>query len=389
MSYFYDHIMRIKYKSIFPILLLFITSIGYSQTGVLIGADTAQHIITTAVPFLSISPDARAAGMGDTGVATSADANASYWNPAKLVFAKNEFGAAISYTPWLGKIVNDMWLFYGTGYYKISRKQAVAISLRYFNLGDITFRDDVGAPTGDHRPNEYSIDATYSQMLTEHLGIGASARYINSNLTGSLIGQDARPGTSVAVDLGVYYDKDLSIFGRNSNLALGLNISNIGRKITYTNEDNRDFIPTNLRLGTALRTDIDPFNSITLVVDFNKLMVPTIIDSTNQTLLSGMFSSFGDAPGGFNEELKEFIVSVGAEYWYNNTFAVRLGYFNESESKGDRKYLTAGVGFRYQVFGVDFAYLVPKERSHPLAETIRFTLIFDFNNPQQEESIVE
>ena len=386
--------MRIKHFNVFTSLLLTLISIsfGFSQgTGVLIGADTTQHIITTAVPFLSISPDARSAGMGDTGAAISADANAVYWNPAKLVNAKSDIGASLSYTPWLGKIVNDMWLFYASGYYKIDRLQAVAVSMRYFNLGNITFRDDLGGIIDDHRPSEYSIDATYSRLLTEHFSIGASIRYINSNLTGSLIGQDARPGRSVAVDLGVYYDKDLALFGRNSNLALGLDISNIGRKITYTDENNRDFIPTNLRLGTALKTELDPFNSITLAIDVNKLMVPTPDpDNTeNQTLLSGMFTSFGDAPGGFKEEIKEYILSVGAEYWYNNTFAVRLGYFNESKDKGDRKYLTAGVGFRYQVFGVDFAYLVPKERSHPLAETIRFTLIFDFNNPQQEESAVD
>lgn len=386
--------MRIKHFNVFTSLLLTLISIsfGFSQgTGVLIGADTTQHIITTAVPFLSISPDARSAGMGDTGAAISADANAVYWNPAKLVNAKSDIGASLSYTPWLGKIVNDMWLFYASGYYKIDRLQAVAVSMRYFNLGNITFRDDLGSIIDDHRPSEYSIDATYSRLLTEHFSIGASIRYINSNLTGSLIGQDARPGRSVAVDLGVYYDKDLALFGRNSNLALGLDISNIGRKITYTDENNRDFIPTNLRLGTALKTELDPFNSITIAVDVNKLMVPTPDpDNTeNQTLLSGMFTSFGDAPGGFNEELKEYILSFGAEYWYNNTFALRLGYFNESKDKGDRKYLTAGVGFRYQVFGVDFAYLLPKERSHPLAETIRFTLIFDFNNPQKEDSVVD
>ncbi|MDH5366432.1 MAG: type IX secretion system outer membrane channel protein PorV [Cyclobacteriaceae bacterium] len=375
--------MRTKYinnkRGVLAILLFFLSiSIGYSQ-----------NVITTAAPFLTISPDARAAGIGDTGAATTPDVNANYWNPAKLVFTKNEIGAAISYTPWLGKILNDMWLFYGTGFYKISREQAVAISMRYFNLGDITFRDEFGEPTGDHRPNEYAIDASYSRMLSENFSLGVSARYINSNLLGDIsAGQSTRPGVSVAVDLGVYYHKDLTLLGRNSNLALGLDISNIGRKITYTDESNRDFIPTNLRLGTALKTDIDPFNNITLMVDINKLMVPTI-DSTSQTLLSGMFTSFSDAPGGFEEELKEYTISGGAEYWYNNTFAVRVGYFYESKDKGDRKYLTAGVGFRYQVFGLDVAYLLPKERSHPLAETMRFTLLFDFNNTQQEESVVE
>lgn len=376
-------IMQVKYRtSVLLLIFLSVTSVF------------GQNIITTSAPFLTISPDARAAGMGDTGVAISADANASYWNPAKTVFATNEIGASISYTPWLGKIVNDMWLFYGSGFYKINHKQAVAISMRYFNLGDITFRDDTGQELDQHNPSEFTIDASYSQLLTENLSLGVSARYINSNLLGgnsSSLDQDTRPGRSVAVDLGVFYDKDLTLASKNSNVALGLNISNIGRKITYTDESNRDFIPTNLRFGTALTTEIDPFNTITLAVDINKLMVPTPdpSDTTNQTLLSGMFTSFGDAPGGFSEEIKEYILSVGAEYWYNNTFAVRLGYFFESEDKGDRKYLTAGLGFRYQVFGVDFAYLIPKERTHPLAETVRFTLLFDFKGSQNEESITE
>ena len=384
--------------SLLSIFMMLAVAVGFGQVTVdgpdgLIGVDENQNVITTAVPFLTISPDARAAGMGDVGVATSPDMNAGYWNPAKIVFNTNEYGGAISYTPWLGKILNDMWLTYLSGYYKISREQAVGISFRYFNLGDITFRDRAGEITGDHRPSELAVDASYSRMLSEHFSIGVAARYINSNLTGSLIDQDARPGHSVAVDIGVFYDKDLTLFGRNSNLALGLDIANIGRKITYTDENNRDFIPTNLRFGTAYRLDIDPFNSVTLAIDVNKLMVPTPnpadTTSSDQTLLSGMFSSFGDAPGGFEEELKEYILSFGAEYWYNNTFAVRAGYFNESEEKGDRKYLTVGVGFRYQVFGVDFAYLLPKERSHPLAETVRFTLLFDFKNSEPQDSVTE
>ncbi|MDH5474397.1 MAG: type IX secretion system outer membrane channel protein PorV [Cyclobacteriaceae bacterium] len=375
---------EIKLRGLALLLSLLSVSLGYTQ-----------NVITTAAPFLTISPDARAAGMADTGAATSPDVNSSYWNPAKIVFIEKESGASISYTPWLGKILNDMWLFYGTGYYKITREQAISVSMRYFNLGDITFRDEFGKITGEHRPSEYAIDASYSRMLTENFSLGVTARYINSNLLGgnsSSLDQDTRPGRSVAVDLGAYYDKDLALFGKNANLALGIGMSNIGRKITYTDENNRDFIPTNLKLGTALTTNIDPFNSITIAVDVNKLMVPTPnpTDTTyNPTLLKGMFSSFGDAPGGFDEELKEYIISVGAEYWYNDTFAFRVGYFNESKDKGDRKYLTAGLGFRYQVFGVDFAYLLPKERSHPLAETVRFTLIFDFNSSQQEESIVE
>ncbi|MEM6522704.1 MAG: type IX secretion system outer membrane channel protein PorV [Bacteroidota bacterium] len=360
------------------------------------GQDSTRRVITTAVPFLTITPDARAGAMGDAGVATSADANSVHWNPAKLAFIDTDIGFSLSYTPWLGKIIDDMAIVYLSGYNRIDKEQAVAVSLKYFDLGEIFFTDDQANDIGNFNPRELAIDATYSRKLSQNLGIGITGRYIHSNLTGSFSsstggGTEARPGNSVAADIAVYYNKDISLGGRNSNLAFGANISNIGSKLTYSDENNRDFIPTNLRLGTALTTDLDPYNKITFALDLNKLMVPSPrLDSTQneKSLLEGMFGSFTDAEDGFSEELQEFTLSLGAEYWYNNTFAVRLGYFIEAEDKGDRQYLTAGVGFRYQRFGVDFAYLVPQEQEHPLAETLRFSLLFNFDKSITEEDSV-
>ena len=364
-----------------------------------VGQNSDRRVITTAVPFLTITPDARSGAMGDAGVATKPDANATYWNAAKLAFIENEVGFSLSYTPWLGKIINDMSITYLSGYYKFTKEQAVAVSMKYFDLGEIFFRDNDGNSTGDFNPREVAFDATYSRMLSQKLGVGITARYIHSNLTGNFTssnpstGADARPGNSVAADVAVYYNKDLLISSNNSNIALGAVISNIGSKLTYSDENNRDFIPTNLRLGSAFTTNLDPYNKITFALDFNKLLVPSPQSDGSEkdkSLLNGMFSSFGDAEDGVSEELKEVTISGGAEYWYNDTFAARVGYFYESEDKGNRKYLTMGLGFRYQVFGIDFAYLVPKQQEHPLAETLRFTLLFSFDkNKQEEQSILD
>ncbi|WP_276373216.1 type IX secretion system outer membrane channel protein PorV [Chryseolinea sp. H1M3-3] len=360
--------------------------------------------ITTAVPFLAISPDARHAALGDAGVATSPDANSAYWNAGKLVFIQNKYGASASYTPWLGKIVNDMSISYLTGFYKITREQAVSIALKYFDMGDITFREGplISDISGEYNPRDFSFDATYSRMLSENLGIGLSGRYIYSNLTGTSATIDAKPGKSVAADVGIYYTKPLQ-WRRLSTLSLGASISNIGAKLTYTDNNNEDFLPTNFRVGTALTTELDPYNTITFVLDFNKLMVPSppirndtsgvIISGRdpNRSLLNAMFSSFTDAPNGASEEFQEVMTSVGIEYWYNKTFAARLGYFNEARSKGNRKYMTIGLGFNKDRFGIDIAYLVPTaKREHPLAETLRFTLHFNINeNPAAEESVTD
>jgi hypothetical protein len=366
----------------------------------LLGQDNA---ITTAVPFLVITPDARQAAMGDAGVATSPDANSAYWNPGKLSFIDKKYGGSFSYTPWLGKIVNDMDLVYLAGFYKPTREQAVALAIKYFNLGEISFRDNNNDPQGDFNPREFSLDGTYSRMLTEQFSIGITAKYIYSNLTGAFStgGIDAKPGHSVASDIGIYYNTQMKKSARNAYWAFGAAITNIGAKISYTNRDNEDFIPTNLRLGTAYTTDLDLYNKITFTLDFNKLLVPTppIRDENDniiygkdddRSLLSGMFGSFSDAPDGASEELKEIMTSVGIEYWYNDTFAARVGYFNEAKTKGNRKYLTLGLGFRKNLFGIDVAYIVPtNKRDHPLAETLRFTLLLQVNQTQRDESVTE
>jgi hypothetical protein len=356
---------------------------------VLVGQDTTNRNITTAVPFLTITPDSRAAGMGDVGVATSADANSAYWNAGKLAFIEKGYGFSMSYTPWLAKIINDMKIIYLTGFYKLNHEQTVAFSMKYFDMGAINFRDGANQDLGRFNPRDFSFDATYSQLLTENFGLGGTLRYIHSNLTGALpTGNDARPGSSVAVDLGAFYTKPLE--SKNATLSLGGSISNIGSKITYTDANSKDFIPTNLRLGGAYKTELDALNSLTFALDFNKLLVPSPgPGSKTKPLLSGIFGSFSDAQGGAKEEMHEIMTAAGAEYWYNNTFALRLGYFYEAKDKGNRKYLTVGTGMKYEKFGLDVAYMVPtNKRENALAETIRFTLFLLFDAKTEEKDSV-
>ncbi len=379
------------------------------------GASGASNPITTAVPFVAFAPDSRGSALGDAGVATSPDVYSTHWNNAKLAFMEKDLGFSFSYSPWLGRIVDDMSLNYLTFYKKIDRIQTFGASMRYFDLGEIYKTDVQGLPIGNENPKEVAIDATYSRKLTDRMSIALSTRFIWSNLTGDLTGASgAKNGTSVAIDLGYYYTQPMKFGGLDSELSFGAHISNFGQKVTYSTESQEDFIPTNLRLGTAFTTNIDPFNTITLVFDANKLLVPTppiyatdqngnlrqdangeyIIESgkdPNRSLLSGVFGSFSDAPGGFSEEMKEIMLSFGAEYWYRDVFAVRMGYFLESEDKGNRKYFTAGIGFRYQVFGVDFSYLIPKQNNHPLGDTLRLSFLFnlDKNDPTEEIGNVE
>ncbi len=363
--------------------------------------------ITVAVPFISFAPDSRGAGMGDVGVATSPDAYSVHWNNAKLAFIDYDMGFSFSYSPWLGNIVDDMSLNYLTFYKKINRDQTFGASLRYFDLGEIQLTDLNGNALGIENPREAAFDVTYARKLSENLSLGATGRFIWSNLSGNITGApDVRPGTSLAVDVGLYYTQPLSLPGIESDLSLGAHMSNIGQKITYTSESNEDFIPANLRLGAAWTGKLDPYNSLTFAIDVNKLMVPTpptyrtndegefvrdvngnltIEDGEdpNRPLLSGTFGSFSDAPGGFNEELKEFSLSFGAEYQYQELFFARVGYFTEHVDKGDRKYFTAGLGFRYQVFGLDFSYLIPQEQNHPLGDTLRLSFVFSFNKEDE------
>lgn len=378
----------------------------------IVGQDDDKRVITTAVPFLSITPDARGGAMGDAGAATSPDANSVHWNPAKLVFIDYNVGFSLSYSPWLSKIINDMSLSYLSGYYKISQEQAIAMSLRYFDLGEIFFTDNSNIQQGRFNPRELALDATYSRKLSENFSIGVTARFVHSNLTGNFTSStiEAKPGNTASVDISAYYIKAF----QNSELSFGGNMSNIGAKLSYSNEANKDFIPINLRLGTAYKLNLDPYNSITFALDFNKLLVPTppvyardengtiIVDpetqqpviergkDPNRPLLSGMFGSFTDAPDGFSEEMSEIMLAFGTEYWYNDTFAARIGYFYEHKNKGNRKYLSLGLGFRYNVFGIDFAYLVPQRQDHPLAETLRFSLLFNFKPASSiDESVTD
>lgn len=372
---------------------LFINSSSWGQIGTVGNLNgSTSNPITTAVPFLNINPDARGAGLGEVGVATSPDANSTYWNAAKLPFLEKGFGFSLAYNPWLRKLVNDMSLSYLSGYYKIRKEEVIALSMTYFDLGSIQFTDYKGDNGTKFSPNEFAIAGTYSRKLSKTMGVGVTLRYIYSNLAGSIAsssGSEPTAGQTVAADIGYFYTKPLNIQGTKNNLALGANISNVGAKISYGNDNQKDFIPTNLRVGSSFTHELDPYNKVTLSLDLNKLMVPTPNpnDTTEKGLISGIIGSFSDAPGGFSEEMKEITISSGLEYWYNNAFAIRAGYFNESQMKGNRKYMTVGAGLKYQVFNLDMAYLVSFQQNNPLAETMRFTLSFNFD--KKTDSVTE
>lgn len=337
--------------------------------------------------------------MGDLGVATSPDAFSIHWNNAKLAFIDQDMGTSFSYSPWLGNIVDDMSLNYLTFFKKLSKIETWAVSMRYFDLGEIQLTDISGLPQGIENPREAAVDATYSRLLGENFSAGLSMRFIWSNLQGNITGApNSSPGISLAFDLGALYRIPLMIGGRESQLNFGAHLSNIGQRITYTSEENEDYIPGNLRLGTAFMTSIDAYNSITFAVDFNKLMVPTppTLDENgtivagkdpDRGFIAGTFGSFADAPGGFSEELSEITISAGLEYWYRGVFALRAGYFIEHEDKGDRKFFTTGMGFRYQVFGLDFSYLIPQEQNHPLGDTLRLSFVFNLDQKKVSTNI--
>lgn len=341
--------------------------------------------IVTAVPSLSIAPDARAGGMGDVGAATSPDVNSQYWNPAKYVFMESEAGLSLSYTPWLRKLVTDIDLAYLTGYWKFNQREALSASLRYFSLGDITLMDQLGYDQGSAHPNEIAVDVAYSRMLSENFSAAATLRFIYSdlnngmNLTG---GTEMYPGKSVAADVAAYYKTPIALQSVDGTLAFGLNISNIGAKMSYDQYETSNFIPTNMRLGGSFDYPIDNYNRVSVSADLNKLLVPTQNNLTAKeysdlTPISGIFRSFTDAPGGFSEELREISWSIGAEYAYNNQFFVRGGYYNEDQYKGNRKYFTAGAGFKLNVFTLDAGYVISTSQSNPLDQTLRFSLSFD------------
>ena len=341
--------------------------------------------IVTAVPSLSIAPDARAGGMGDVGVATTPDVNSQFWNPAKYVFMESDAGISVSYTPWLRKLVSDIDLAYVGGYWKPDKESAVSASFRYFSLGDITLMDQLGYPQGSAHPNELAFDVAYSRLLSDHFSASVALRYIHSDLNNgvNLAGQtEMYPGSAVAGDIAGYYKTPVALEGVDGTLNVGLNISNIGSKISYDKNATSSFIPTNMRLGTSFDYPLDNYNKFSVSLDFNKLLVPTQNSMTAKEYsdlspLSGIFKSFSDAPGGLKEELQEVMWSLGAEYAYNNQFFVRGGYFNESQYKGNRKYFTAGAGFKLNVFQLDAAYVISTSSSNPLDQTLRFSLSFD------------
>ncbi len=352
--------------------------------------------VNTSVTSQSIAPDARAAGMGDVGAATDPDVVSQYWNPAKYPFTISRAGVALNYTPWLRQLVSDMDLAYLAGYYRIGDHSAVSGSLRYFSLGEVQTSSDVsGSSDMTINPYEMSLDVAYSLMLSEHFSLGAAVRWIYSDLTYDYT-EDTSPGNAFAADISAYYQNYLNLGDRECQLGLGLNISNIGSKITFGGDDNSEFIPTYVRLGASLMVPIDEYNRFTIAADANKLLVPTYPrqqegetsgdytervqrDYYDVSSISGIFKSFGDAPGGAKEELQEIQWSVGAEYVYHDQFSIRAGYHHEAENKGNRKYFTVGAGFRMSVFSLDAGYVIATAKSNPLDQTLRFTLSFDMD----------
>jgi hypothetical protein len=393
-----------KNKSIAIILLSAACLISprlYSQS-----SSGELNAIQTVVPFLIIAPDSRAGAMGDAGVATTPDVYSMHWNPAKFAFIDGKAGVGISYAPWLRNLVPDINIAYLTAYKRIDKKQVISGSLIYSSLGDVQFTDIYGNFMMNFKPNELAVDAAYSRILTEHFSGGIAFRFIYSNLSGGsyINGESSKPGTSFAADISGFYQKQVTMFNKDAVVSAGFNFSNLGSKMSYSDSQASDFIPMNMRIGAAATINLDSYNKITLTCDLNKLLVPTPpvyysigeVDRNGDTVKVSLseikagkdpnvsvpvaiFQSFVDAPGGFKEELKEITYSLGAEYWYNNQFAIRGGYFHEDPSKGNRKYFTAGAGFRMAGFTVDFSYLMPVTQNHPLARTLRFSLSFDIS----------
>jgi len=398
-----------KAASILSVMILLFTMQSKAQVNPL-GQDI--NAITTAVPFLSIAPDSRAGAMGDIGCATSSDGNSQSYNPAKYAFNKNQFGFSISYSPWLRNLVNDINLAYLTGYWRITDMDAIAMSLRYFSLGNIEFMDPNGEWISTQKPNEFAIDFSYSRKLIDQLSIAITPRFIYSNLTaGQFVGgEETKAGLAGAADISLFYEQDFKVKKmNNSTLRAGLCISNIGNKMSYSSGTlRRDFLPTNLKLGIGYEMDFDGYNKLTVNGEINKLLVPTnpiyqtdsmghiVYNEAGDPVIAygmnpdvsvpqGMIQSFYDAPGGFREELREVMFAVGAEYSYRNLFFFRLGFFHESQYKGNREFVSIGAGLKYTVFGFDVSYLIATRQYHPLANTLRFTLNLDFVSTNKNE----
>ncbi|MBQ8711266.1 MAG: type IX secretion system outer membrane channel protein PorV [Prevotella sp.] len=384
-----------KYSNRWAIAFLSISSLLFSASAM---ADDNEKLTTFnpvehAVVSETIAPDARSAGMGDVGAATDPDVNSQYWNPAKYPFCISRAGVALNYTPWLRQLVNDIDLAYVAGYYRIGDYSAISGSLRYFSLGEVY--TDYGNSDMTVNPYEMSIDAAYSLMLSENFSIAAAIRWIYSDLRYDY-SEDSKPASAFAADLAMYYNNYLMLGNRECQLGLGMNVRNIGSKISYYGDEESQFIPANLRLGASLMVPVDEYNRFSITADANKLLVPTVPrqnegesnseyqdrvrrEHSDVSSIKGMFQSFSDAPGGFKEELEEIQWSVGAEYVYHDQFSLRAGYHHQAESKGNLKYFTLGGGFRMSVFSLDVGYVISTARSNPLDQTLRFTLAFDMD----------
>ncbi len=377
------------------------------------------NTITTAMPFLIITPDSRAGGIGDAGAATSPDVNSLYWNTAKLVFSKQKSELGVSYSPWLRQLSDDMHLSYVSGYHKLSKRHVIGGSLRYFSLGTINFTNNVGTPIREFNPNEFEFLGGYAFKLSDHFSLGMNGKFAYSNLTGgTTVGVvNTKPAKAGGVDLSAqYFNDELSLGNYDATWSVGLTINNLMNKVKYTNDKNKDFVPTNLRLGTAYKLAFDDYNSLTATVDFNKLLVPTqpFRDPTNPDVIisgkdnqvgpvSGILQSFYDAPGivvdvtgngdyeitkgsKFKEELREINIGGGLEYWYGSLLALRAGFYHEHASKGNRKFLTFGAGLYYSKFGIDISYLASVTQNNPLANTVRFSLSFKFGDTKLNDN---
>lgn len=381
-------------------IILTVTSLGLKAQDVgdeVLGQNLDFNVISTAVPFMMIAPDARSSAMGDCGVSTSPDVYSMHWNPAKYAFIEDDFSIGLAYSPWLRSLVNDMNIAYLGVSKRVSPKSTVAATLRYFSLGDIIYTGENQEDLGTYSPNEWAIDVTYSRKLGKYISGAVAGRFIYSDLTQG-VKENSKAAVSVAADISVFYTRDVYWFNSvDAVFSWGAAITNIGSKMNYNDASSKkDFIPTNLRLGPTLKLDIDDYNSFAFTLDVNKLLVPTppITNETGDTIIAGrddevglvqgMIQSFYDAPGGFREELSEFTLGLGAEYWYNKTFTVRAGFFHEAQMKGNRRYLTFGAGLRYNVFALDVSYLVPVNNSatsgtNPLENTLRFSLSFNLD----------
>lgn len=354
---------------------------------------SSSAAIATAVPFLNITPDSRSGAMGEAGVATTPDVNATFWNPSKLAFLESNDDLSLSYSPWLRHLIPDVSLSYLSYAHKIDDRNTIGASLRYFNLGSIQLVDANQNDQGTYNPSEFSFDASFARKFGENFSLGLTLRYIHSSLSNGTFSSssDTKAGQALAADVSLYMKKPTQEFGTDATFAFGVNISNIGNKISYSTNGQKYFLPTNLKIGAANTWNLDDYNQLTLALDFNKLLVPTppIRDANGNIIKgkdddvsvpAGIFGSFGDAPGGFSEELKEINISPGIEYWYNQLFALRAGYYYENPSKGGRQYTTVGAGLKYNIFQFDFSYIAASQQRSPLADVVRFTLTANFGS---------